>query len=687
MLLYFVRNPERFLTRINQVSPQTSAEAWQGWQAALGMLFIEGDPLLRFNIPGRPIFGWVLAAFFLIGWVLCLRGLVKTSSGVGRVRSLMLTLWPAVFLAPTALAVGAITPSNLRAIGLAPYIALYPALGIVWLLSMRRQPNLAIGALAILLFVGAGSSVLSVRQWGQNAQLYYDYDAHVAAMGRYLDRQTSDLPTYTATIHYRHPTLQYLSERESASLFGGRAVVLPEGDQALLAFTRDAGFPSEWRQALAPYQVAAPLGPDAEPQFEVYRLDASLPLLSDDGTTANFANIVQLEGAQFTPAPSGGVAQVDATWRVLNHPPRTDYIFNAQVCDQWGWCWLRVQSDGSIQRGENASYLASEWTPGERIVTRFDIPLPKGVPPGDYEVRFGVFSTGEQTPLPLIDESGAFDGINAAVSGLQIEPATVGITDDVPVQVPREQAISPDIIFFGHDISREQLRPGEQFDLAFYWLALINTYDRLNVRVYLNDDLFLEREPVRGTYPTSEWEAGELVIDRYTPRIPRDFPAGEYTLSVEIGPSSRFDIDTLTVRDVNRAFALPEGLTPLAEPARFTNGITLAGYSLQTTDESLTLRLGWQVEQLQERGYTVFTHLIDEEGRIITQQDRPPVVNGELYPFDLWQEGEIAVDDGITLALPPDETDYRLRVGLYTPENGDNIPLQNGDTFFILPQP
>ncbi len=69
--------------------------------------------------------------------------------------------------------------------------------------------------------------------------------------------------------------------------------------------------------------------------------------------------------------------------------------------------------------------------------------------------------------------------------------------------------------------------------LALYWRAAQKTEKDLTVFVHLadaNERVFAQRDnaPVRGTYPTSAWQPGELIVDGYDLDI--DAPPGTYTL-------------------------------------------------------------------------------------------------------------------------------------------------------------
>ena len=68
--------------------------------------------------------------------------------------------------------------------------------------------------------------------------------------------------------------------------------------------------------------------------------------------------------------------------------------------------------------------------------------------------------------------------------------------------------------------------------------------------------------------------------------------------------------------------------------------------------------------QATERSYTGFVHLLDQEGRIVAQDDHLPL-HGQR-PTTAWVEGEV-IEDGYELRLPADlpPGDYWLEIGLY----------------------
>jgi hypothetical protein len=143
--LYFARHPDAFTNRVSQVGP---AGDWgavgAGLIAAFEMLFLRGDPYIRFNLPLRPLFDPIIALLFIAGIAVTLWRLFRPpksaeSPALERARETLLLTWLPVMLLPTALAVNEITPSNLRAVGLIPLVFIFPARGLWALLTITQH--------------------------------------------------------------------------------------------------------------------------------------------------------------------------------------------------------------------------------------------------------------------------------------------------------------------------------------------------------------------------------------------------------------------------------------------------------------------------------------------------------------------------------------------------------------------
>lgn len=131
-------------------------------------------------------------------------------------------------------------------------------------------------------------------------------------------------------------------------------------------------------------------------------------------------------------------------------------------------------------------------------------------------------------------------------------------------------------------------------------------------------------------------------------------------------------------------------LRKLAEPpmqnvlgADFGGVVRLLGYSLERdkveAGDTLPLVLYWQAQAEMQTSYTVFIHLVDEEGRMVGQGDRLPA--GGTYLTTEWPVGERVIDRQqvqVKADAPPGRR--YLEIGLYDWTTGERLPVldENG---------
>jgi hypothetical protein len=147
-------------------------------------------------------------------------------------------------------------------------------------------------------------------------------------------------------------------------------------------------------------------------------------------------------------------------------------------------------------------------------------------------------------------------------------------------------------------------------------------------------------------------------------------------------PPETIEIPTLSPTDT------PEPSISGEVYVRFGDFAELIGYSLPAAEVSaaqvLPLTLYWgALEGTSPVNYTVFTHLLSEDGRLIAQHDGTPASG--TRPTTTWTAGE-------TISDPHPMTFYdagftgpaRIAVGLYDPTNG-RVPAESGSDQVILP--
>lgn len=662
---FFLARPETFLVRASQLAPKEGEFGLllQGLSGALGMIFISGEPYDRFNIPGRPIFGPLLGAFFVIGLLTAVgqlwRAVFPRSSAARRapadlIPHLFLLVYLPIFLLPTALAVHDIFPSNVRAMGLLPLLAVFPARGVAaavrWLSStaLRSPPAVrALPPLALLFTMlgGAATTYYSYFEvWARAPGLYYANDTDLVNAARWLNQtNTRGLNVYLSAIHYRHPTVADLA-RDYASfrwLTGGQALAVPEGP-ALYVFPHAAPPPEDWIAEWVP--TAAPLGPDGSPDFRAYRFDSPPPLPEFAPAPANFGNIVALTGYR---APGAGV--YDFRLRVLNPPDRGDYRLVVDLVDSAGYHWAQ---------GFNDSYFSEQWQVGETILMRIKIPIEIGTPPGEYQLLATIYSPSAKAGLPALTAEG-YAAAYAAVGPIMLTP-----TEPQPYAQPLTTVNGLGLLRF--DPPPAAARPGEPLPFTLYWQAASRAAGDALIRTTVGSLVIESAYPAHGAYLTRQMEPGEMAVDRHAPRLPRELAPGKYEVKVD-----GYLIGAVSVSAVERQFASPSPAVGLRES--FGNVIELIGYDAAA--DSITLY--WRALTETDADYTAFVHVLDADGNIIAQRDAQP--RGGQYPTSLWMKDEY-VADRIHLPLAAGAA---IEIGWYAAETGRRLRTGSSDAVVI----
>jgi hypothetical protein len=108
------------------------------------------------------------------------------------------------------------------------------------------------------------------------------------------------------------------------------------------------------------------------------------------------------------------------------------------------------------------------------------------------------------------------------------------------------------------------------------------------------------------------------------------------------------------------------------------NEVTLVGYDLEDTEVrsggKLYLTLYWRARESMNTDYTVFTHLIGDDGTIWGQRDSQPASGWR--PTSGWAAGE-TVSDPIVIPVKPEAPQgvYRLQAGLYDLATMERLPV------------
>jgi 4-amino-4-deoxy-L-arabinose transferase-like glycosyltransferase len=235
---------------------------------------------------------------------------------------------------------------------------------------------------------------------------------------------------------------------------------------------------------------------------------------------ARLGDAIVLVGYDRSPnSPRPGEAlQVSLYWQALR-PLETEYHSFIHLLDTKG----RTVTQSDRQPG-GVYYPTTLWQPGERLRDDHLLAIPADAPEGVYTLMAGMYAlSGDGTLQPL---------------GEPVVIGPVGVKTEVPTEVgdvgyPVRASFAGQIELLGYDATQQ----GSGLVVTLHWRCLQAIDDEYTVFVHLLDtgDRVItqhDSQPRDGRYPTSIWDAGEVVADPHLLSLPPDLPAGPYRLRV-----------------------------------------------------------------------------------------------------------------------------------------------------------
>lgn len=255
----------------------------------------------------------------------------------------------------------------------------------------------------------------------------------------------------------------------------------------------------------------------------------------------------------------------------------------------------------------------------------------------------------------------------------------------------------------GYSLQPQRLNLFEPATVTLVWRVLQPTTNNYTVAIDLldgnNQSLYRTASfPGNGNFATSLWQPGDIFRDVYrvwlTPNARPSLPGmGRVRVSLYCYPAETGQALPVTDQaDQNLGNAVYVGRIKLAAEADaqptpttdplfdFGGEIALqkASYTPQQFPygQQLTLQLDWRALAQPTHDYTVFVHLVDEQGHIVASYDVP--LTAGRYPSGLWEAGEQVTHQQI---LPLNNLllagKYSLRAGLYDPVSGTRLPVRD----------
>lgn len=294
---------------------------------------------------------------------------------------------------------------------------------------------------------------------------------------------------------------------------------------------------------------------------------------------------------------------------------------------------------------------------------------------------------GDAVPQPLLNESMLwplrFLGIVALLTPITVIASQYGAPKpvvEIPTRALPVYAEFGDVALVGYEHIDRRYQPGEQVMIKLYWEVLEQSEQDNSIFLSFIDDNGQEigrysSFPGAGTLRTSTWEAGNIYPDDYAVAIDQG-AFGRYPFGMQVewenleinesisATNAEGDIIEPVLLDIGavvsvRVDSSPQGFAELLleEQPKFGEMILLREFLIDTDRNEIVLH--WQAETTPDESYTVFVHMLDEDGNIVEQADAPP-----RLPTNYWRWGE----SYLTYHEFPEDfnmLDYTIIVGWY----------------------
>jgi hypothetical protein len=238
-------------------------------------------------------------------------------------------------------------------------------------------------------------------------------------------------------------------------------------------------------------------------------------LLPGSASGESVARVGGPGGVLATLAP-GERLDVQLRWRALADVDE-DYAVFVHLLDANQK--LVAQDDEWPRRGFSPTSL---WTSGQETLDHYEVKLPLDAAPGRYTLAVGLYRRAGLVRLPWSGDPAGRDQV--VLGSVKIAP----VAPDVAVAQPLGRRFGPAIELVGLEAPLpSRAAPGSTLLIHPRWRASAAPERDYTVFVHLVDAAGKvvangDSPPLRGRFPTSVWEAGDVVPDAYQVTIPAD---------------------------------------------------------------------------------------------------------------------------------------------------------------------
>ena len=421
---------------------------------------------------------------------------------------------------------------------------------------------------------------------------------------------------------------------------------------------------------------------------ESARQQCAEALLTGSPLDATFDGLARVEALQVPKQVAAGEAlEAQLVWQpIVAHPDA--HLVSLQLDDP-------STADGMLSgNGTLDLYPAAEWQPDEAVLSRLRVATDPTAIPQAYRLTLGIAPTRPNAAPAMATWQGVRSE-RIPVASVTLTLASVAESrplpsDMQPVSDPGAAAAALDggLQLIGSQALPPEAATGSPLRVGLLWKAVEDAPSAAEFKLRLvraSGEIVQETTlPVfGGRLAPNTLHVGNAIRDEQSimvsPRAPNE------TLSLELVTGSMATVRLGSINVTGRAHVTE---ATSAEPEATFGGVMalLSDKIEQSAKDRLTVTLRWRAAAEMQRAYKVFVHVLDSGGtQVIAQRDAEP--QSGAAPTTSWLIGEV-IDDEYSIALPAGfrAGEYPVEVGVYDPNTGERLRLENGDNHLILAQ-
>ncbi len=251
--------------------------------------------------------------------------------------------------------------------------------------------------------------------------------------------------------------------------------------------------------------------------------------------------------------------------------------------------------------------------------------------------------------------------------------------------VPRHEDVGAQFRLLGQNAMPDTVRAGATLPIVAYWRALDDTDTNYAVVLRVVDvaegQVLVEAEQRHpNNIPTSGWATGLYVRNEWQLTIPAAALPIQYAVHTGFRDPSSGALLPTTAGDtveLGRLWVTPrQPPQPPADGPRAHFGTNIELVGVRTARGSITFY--WRATTPIAEAYSIFVHLLDENGAMVGQADGLPY--GNRYPTWAWRPGQIIEDrrDLVAAGFDPARL-HTVAVGIYVPATETRLTARAED--------